>query len=106
MKPLGNWTSTFVVAALSRSFGTRTTIEVKPPDGSAFGCTVTCANAVPASASAAAVAATERDDSLHRCLLHLIGVVVVRCHSSNSPRRTVTVTRQSPGIARTAPGAM
>src|SRR3954452_2096409 len=57
MKPGGNLTSTFLVRAPSRSFGTRTAMVVKPPEGSAFGCTVTCAEASAGSASAAAAAA-------------------------------------------------
>ena len=54
MKPGGSWTSTFVVPASSRSFGTRTSSRVKPPAGAVSGWSVTWAWAAAGAASKAA----------------------------------------------------
>ena len=59
MKPAGNWTSTFLVDASSRSLGTRTSRRLNPPAGTSLGCSVTCAGATagrPAAATAVSTA--------------------------------------------------
>ena len=54
MKPGGIFTETLVVPLLSRSFGTRTSSLVKPPEGTSSGCNVTWAWAAAGRASAPA----------------------------------------------------